>query len=124
LQEEGLEKSWARHQRNHQALSAGIEAMGLQFAVKKEDRLPQLNAIIIPNGIDDAVVRTQLLQKYGLEIGAGLGEMAGKLWRVGLMGYGSSLRNVLIFLGALETVLCHLGADIEPGAATKAAQAA
>jgi alanine-glyoxylate transaminase/serine-glyoxylate transaminase/serine-pyruvate transaminase len=124
LQEEGLEKSWARHQRNHQALSAGIEAMGLQFAVKKEDRLPQLNAIIIPNGIDDAVVRTQLLQKYGLEIGAGLGEMAGKLWRVGLMGYGSNLRNVLIFLGALETVLCHLGADIEPGAAAKAAQAA
>jgi alanine-glyoxylate transaminase/serine-glyoxylate transaminase/serine-pyruvate transaminase len=123
LQEEGLEKSWLRHQRNHQALRAGIEAMGLRFAVKKEDRLPQLNAIIIPNGINDAAVRTQLLQRYGLEIGAGLGEMAGKIWRVGLMGYSSNLRNVLIFLSALETVLCDLGADIEPGIAAKAAAA-
>lgn len=123
LQEEGLEKSWVRHQRNHETLRAGIEAMGLQLAVKKEDRLPQLNAIIIPNGIDDAAVRTQLLQEYGLEIGAGLGEMAGKIWRVGLMGYGSNLRNVLIFLGALETVLSDLGADIELGVAAKAAVA-
>jgi alanine-glyoxylate transaminase/serine-glyoxylate transaminase/serine-pyruvate transaminase len=123
LQEEGLEESWVRHQRNHEALRAGIEAMGLQLAVKKEDRLPQLNAIIIPNGIDDAAVRTQLLQKYGLEIGAGLGEMAGKIWRVGLMGYGSNLRNVLTFLSALETVLSDLGADIESGVAAKAAAA-
>jgi alanine-glyoxylate transaminase/serine-glyoxylate transaminase/serine-pyruvate transaminase len=124
LQEEGLEKSWARHQRNHQALRAGIEAMGLRFAVKKEDRLPQLNAIIIPDGVDDMAVRTRLLQEYGLEIGAGLGEMAGKLWRVGLMGYGSNLRNVLVFISALEVVLRDLGVDIEPGAAAQAAQAA
>lgn len=124
LQEEGLENSWARHQRNHQALCAGIEAMGLEFAVKKESRLPQLNTILVPEGIDEAAVRAQLLQKYGLEVGAGLGDMAGKLWRVGLMGYGSNLRNVLIFIGALEAVLCNLGADIEPGVAAKAAQAA
>ncbi|BAW80662.1 alanine--glyoxylate aminotransferase [Candidatus Nitrosoglobus terrae] len=121
LQEEGIEESWARHQRNHQALRAGIEAMGLAFAVKKESRLPQLNAIIIPEGINDAVVRTQLLQKYGLEIGAGLGEMAGKIWRIGIMGYGSNLRNVLIFLSALETVLKELGANIELGVATRVA---
>ncbi|QBQ55005.1 pyridoxal-phosphate-dependent aminotransferase family protein [Nitrosococcus wardiae] len=123
LQEEGLEKAWERHQRNHQALGAGIEAMGLRFVVKEEERLPQLNAIAIPEGIDDATVRTRLLQEYGLEIGAGLGEMAGKIWRVGLMGYGSNPRNVLVFLGALEAVLHDLGADIEPGVAVRAARA-
>ncbi|KFI22164.1 pyridoxal-phosphate-dependent aminotransferase family protein [Nitrosococcus oceani] len=124
LQEEGLENAWERHQRNHQALRAGIEAMGLQLAVKEKERLPQLNAITIPAGVDDAAVRTRLLQEYGLEIGAGLGEMAGKLWRVGLMGYGSNPRNVLIFLGALETVLHDLGASIESGVAVRAARAA
>lgn len=124
LQEEGLENSWARHQHNHQALCAGVEAMGLEFAVKKESRLPQLNTILVPEGIDEAAVRAQLLQEYGLEVGAGLGDMAGKLWRVGLMGYGSNLRNVLIFIGALEAVLRNQGADIEPGVAAKAAQAA
>ncbi|ADJ27903.1 pyridoxal-phosphate-dependent aminotransferase family protein [Nitrosococcus watsonii] len=124
LQEEGLENAWARHQRNYQALRAGIEAMGLQFAVKEKERLPQLNAITIPAGVDDAAARTRLLQEYGLEIGAGLGEMAGKLWRVGLMGYSSNPRNVLIFLGALETVLHDLGAGIEPGVAVRAARAA
>lgn len=123
LQEEGLEKAWERHQRNHQALGAGIEAMGLRFVVKEEERLPQLNAIAIPEGVDDATVRTRLLQEYGLEIGAGLGEMAGKIWRVGLMGYGSNPRNVLVFLGALEAVLHDLGADIEPGVAVRAARA-
>ncbi|ABA58588.1 alanine-glyoxylate aminotransferase apoenzyme [Nitrosococcus oceani ATCC 19707] len=124
LQEEGLENAWERHQRNHQALRAGIEAMGLQLAVKEKERLPQLNAITIPAGVDDAAVRARLLQEYGLEIGAGLGEMAGKLWRVGLMGYGSNPRNVLIFLGALETVLHDLGASIESGVAVRAARAA
>lgn len=123
LREEGLENAWERHQRNYQALRAGIEAMGLQLAVKEKERLPQLNAITIPAGVDDAAVRTRLLQEYGLEIGAGLGEMAGKLWRVGLMGYGSNPRNVLIFLGALETVLHDLGASIESGVAVRAARA-
>lgn len=124
LQEEGLEQAWARHQRNHQALRAGIEAMGLQFVVKEGERLPQLNAVTIPEGIDDAIARPRLLLEYGLEIGAGLGEMAGKIWRIGLMGYGSNQRNVLICLGALEAVLRDLGADIEPGVAVKAARAA
>ncbi|CAH9017827.1 pyridoxal-phosphate-dependent aminotransferase family protein [Candidatus Nitrosacidococcus sp. I8] len=121
LQEEGIEESWARHNRNHQILKAGIEAMGLSFIVDKPYRLPQLNAIKIPEGIDDAKVRTQLLQQYGIEIGAGLGDMAGKIWRVGLMGHSANLRNVLIFLGALEKILSDLGAKIEVGAATKAA---
>jgi len=123
LQEEGLEKIWTRHQRNHQVLRAGVEAMGLEFVVKEGERLPQLNAIAVPSGIDEGAVRTRLLQAYGLEIGAGLGEMAGKIWRVGLMGYGSNLRNVLICLGALEAILEELGARIERGAALKAAQA-
>jgi alanine-glyoxylate transaminase / serine-glyoxylate transaminase / serine-pyruvate transaminase len=123
LQEEGLEEVWARHQRNHQALRAGIEAMGLQFVVKEGERLPQLNAITIPKGVEDGAVRTRLLQEYGLEIGAGLGAMAGKIWRIGLMGYGSSARNVLLCLGALEAVLGKLGAEIERGVALSAAQA-
>ncbi|CAB1275241.1 pyridoxal-phosphate-dependent aminotransferase family protein [Candidatus Nitrosacidococcus tergens] len=121
LQEEGIEQSWARHDRNHQILKVGLEAMGLSFIVDQPYRLPQLNAIKIPEGIEDATVRTQLLQQYGIEIGAGLGDMAGKIWRVGLMGHSANLRNVLIFLGALEKILSDLGAKIEVGAATKAA---
>jgi len=89
LQEEGLENSWARHQKNHLALRAGLEAMGLKFVVPVAERLPQLNAITIPEGVDDAAVRTALLNDYQLEIGAGLGVMAGKVWRFGLMGYAS-----------------------------------
>ncbi len=124
VQEEGIEQAWQRHQHHHETLRAGIEAMGLAFVVKESDRLPQLNTVTIPDGVEDIAVRSRLLHEYGLEIGAGLGEMAGKIWRVGLMGYGSNQRNVLIFLGALEAVLRDLGADIAPGAAVKAAQAA
>ncbi|MCK5813130.1 MAG: alanine--glyoxylate aminotransferase family protein, partial [Cocleimonas sp.] len=95
LHEEGLENSWARHDTNHQALKAGIEAMGLGFFVDEAYRLPQLNAVTLPEGIDEAAVRKQLLERYNLEIGAGLGPMAGKIWRIGLMGYASSQQNVL-----------------------------
>lgn len=124
LQEEGIENAWARHERNHRALRAGIDAMGLGFAVKEGDRLPQLNTILVPDGIDEAKVRSRLLQDYDLEVGAGLGPLAGKLWRVGLMGYSSNMKNVRIFLGALEAVLDDLGADINTGVALKAAQSA
>lgn len=124
LQEEGLENAWARHRRNHEALRAGIEAMGLSFVVKPEARLPQLNAISIPAGVDDAAVRTRLLKEYSLEIGAGLGAMAGKIWRVGLMGCASSQRNVLFCLGALDAVLGDMKAPIKTGAAVPAAMAA
>jgi len=105
LQEEGLENAWKRHARHHQALRAGLEAMGICFIVDEADRLPQLNAVAIPDGVDDVAARTRLLQEFGLEIGAGLGEMAGKIWRVGLMGSACSQRNVIFCLSALETVL-------------------
>lgn len=123
LQQEGIENSWARHQRNHEALKAGIEAMGLSFVVKQSERLPQLNAVSIPDGADDAVVRGRLLEEYSLEIGAGLGSMAGKIWRIGLMGYASNQRNVLFCLGALDAVLAGIGAKIQSGVAVDAARA-
>ena len=105
LQEEGLENSWARHRQHHLELKAGLEAMGLQFVVKEADRLPQLNSVYIPEGVDDAAVRSALLNDYGLEIGAGLGAMAGKIWRIGLMGHACNERNVNICLTALEDVM-------------------
>jgi len=123
LQEEGLEASWARHEKNHLALRAGLEAMGLSLIVDEKDRLPQLNAVSIPAGVDEAAVRAKLLQNYDLEIGAGLGAMAGKIWRIGLMGYASRKRNVLFCLSALENVLVEMGADIQPGKAVIAAEA-
>jgi alanine-glyoxylate transaminase/serine-glyoxylate transaminase/serine-pyruvate transaminase len=124
LREEGLESAWARHRRNHLALRAGLEAMGLRLVVREPDRLPQLNAVAIPDGVDDALVRSRLLSEFGLEIGAGLGALAGKVWRIGLMGHGSSPRNVLLCLGALEAVLGDLGAPIRRGVAIAAAQPA
>ncbi|AQA18683.1 alanine--glyoxylate aminotransferase [Halioglobus japonicus] len=123
LQEEGLENAHARHLRNHKALVAGLEAMGLSMAVAEEHRLPQLNAVNIPDGVDDAEVRSALLQDFNLEIGAGLGALAGKTWRIGLMGHASSERNVLACLTALEAVLGRQGAAITTGAALPAAKA-
>ena len=110
LQEEGLENAWARHMKHHLALRAGLEAMGISFVVDEDDRLPQLNSVYIPDGVDDAATRSQLLQQYGLEIGAGLGDMAGKIWRIGLMGTTCSQRNVMLCLSALESVLGRSGA--------------
>jgi alanine-glyoxylate transaminase/serine-glyoxylate transaminase/serine-pyruvate transaminase len=123
LEEEGLPNAWARHQRNHRALAAGLEALGLRFVVDSRYRLPQLNTVAVPAGVDDAAVRRQLLQEYQLEIGAGLGPLAGKVWRIGLMGYASNPKNVLICVGALEAVMRQRGARIDPGYAVAAAQA-
>ena len=123
LQEEGLENAWARHEHHHQALRAGLEAMGMQFVVKEGDRLPQLNAVTIPDGVDDATVRRRLLKEYDLEIGAGLGALAGKVWRIGLMGHACNGRNVLYCLSALENVLADIKAPIHRGVAVAAAQA-
>lgn len=123
LREENLGRAWARHLHYHQALRAGIEAMGLEFIVPEDERLPQLNAIRIPDGVDDAIVRAQLLGEYDLEIGAGLGAMAGKVWRIGLMGHACNARNVLFCLGALEDVLSDCKAPIERGRALSAARA-
>ena len=122
LQEETLEKSWARHMKNHLALRAGLEAMGLKFVVPESERLPQLNAISIPDGVDEAAVRNILLSDYQLEIGAGLGAMAGKVWRIGLMGHASNPRNVLVCLGALDDALSRIKAPIKRGVAVEAAR--
>lgn len=122
LQEEGLENSWARHQKNHLALRAGLEAMGLNFIVPEKERLPQLNAISIPDGVDEAVVRGILLNDYQLEIGAGLGAMAGKVWRIGLMGHASNARNILVCLAALDDALGRAKAPVKHGVAVDAAQ--
>ena len=121
LQEEGLPQAWQRHAMQHKAFAAGIEAMGLKLIVDPLSRLPQLNAVGVPEGIDEAVVRATLLSQYGLEIGAGLGSLAGKIWRVGLMGYGASQKNVLVCLGALESVLAEQGLELRRGAAVQAA---
>lgn len=123
LQDEGLENSWARHTNNHLALRAGIEAMGLSFIVDEEYRLPQLNSVTIPDGVDEAAVRSTLLNEFNLEIGAGLGALAGKVWRIGLMGHSSRAENILLCLGALDVVLTGMGAKINSGAALPAAQA-
>jgi alanine-glyoxylate transaminase / serine-glyoxylate transaminase / serine-pyruvate transaminase len=121
LQEEGLHNAWARHHNNHLALRAGLEAMGLKFVVPEAERLPQLNAIAVPEGVDEAAVRALLLSDYGLEIGAGLGAMAGKVWRIGLMGHSSNPRNVRLCLNALDDVLVRLKAPIKHGVAVAAA---
>ena len=124
LREEGIENSWARHQLHHRALRAGLEAMGLEFVVPEDERLAQLNAVGIPEGVDDAEVRARLLRDYSLEIGAGLGPMAGRIWRIGLMGHACTRRNVLFCLGALDAVLSDMGAPIRSGVAVEQALAA
>jgi alanine-glyoxylate transaminase/serine-glyoxylate transaminase/serine-pyruvate transaminase len=101
LKEEGLENAWARHEKNYQALRAGLEKIGFSFYVKSDERLPQLNAITVPEGVDEAGVRKRLLEEYHLEIGAGLGTLAGRIWRIGLMGYASNPKNVGYCLQAL-----------------------
>ena len=122
VHEEGLENAWERHRRNHDALRAGLEAMGLGFIVDEAHRLPQLNAVSIPAGVDDAAVRTRLLREHHLEIGAGLGDLAGKVWRIGLMGYSSRIENITACLGALDAVLADMGAPINHGVALPAAE--
>lgn len=121
IAEEGLGNRFQRHSLNHRALVAGVEAMGLSMLVPVEERLPMLNAICIPEGVDDLKVRRALLNGFGIEIGGGLGVLAGKIWRVGLMGHSSSRRNVVLFLSALEGVLKDLGTKVNPGAMDAAA---
>ena len=105
LEEEGLENAWARHRAMHEKLKAGLDALGLQFVVDAPARLPQLNAIYVPEGVDEAAIRIKLLIEFNLEIGAGLGDMAGKIWRVGLMGYSAREENVDYCLKALKACL-------------------
>lgn len=122
LREEGIENAWARHRRNHEALKAGLEAMGMQLLVKEPYRLPQLNTVMVPQGVDEAEVRRRLLSEFSLEIGAGLGDMAGKIWRIGLMGYSSRVEDVQLCLKALGAVLSEMGVPVSGGRAEEAAR--
>ena len=121
--EEGLEQRFNRHRHNHQALVAGVEALGMKMHVDPNYRLWSLNTVRIPDGVDDAQVRSQLLSQFNLEIGGGLGELQGKVWRVGLMGESSRAQNVLYFLLALETCLRTQGFQCSQGAGVQAAAA-
>jgi alanine-glyoxylate transaminase/serine-glyoxylate transaminase/serine-pyruvate transaminase len=112
--EEGLEARFARHAEMHKLLVAGVEAMGLEMLVPEAERLPMLNTVCIPDGVNDAQVRRELLNQYSIEIGGGLGDLAGKVWRVGLMGTACNKRNVLAFLGALYSILKASGANVKP----------
>jgi len=115
IAEEGLEARFARHRLNHRALVAGVEAMGLSMLVPEGERLPMLNAVRVPEGADDVKVRKALLSDFGIEIGGGLGSLAGKIWRVGLMGHSSCRKNIFLFLSALETVLRSQGVKVLQG---------
>ena len=121
IEEEGLQNRFERHLRNHRALVAGVEAMGLKMLVKPEHRLPTLNTIRVPDGVDEAKVRGYLLQTLNLEIGAGLGALKGQVWRVGLMGYSSSAENVLFFLSAMSRALAVQGCKTDLSAGLEAA---
>jgi alanine-glyoxylate transaminase / serine-glyoxylate transaminase / serine-pyruvate transaminase len=123
VEEEGLELRWARHERHHQALAAGIEAMGLSLLPPTAERLWTLNTIRVPSGVEEAAVRKTLLTSYNLEVGAGLGPLTGKIWRVGLMGAGSTPQTLLQFLAALEGALEANGKSMRPGAGVAAAVA-
>jgi alanine-glyoxylate transaminase/serine-glyoxylate transaminase/serine-pyruvate transaminase len=103
--EEGIEKVHARHKETHEYLVAGLENMGLSLLVEKPHRLPNLNTVLIPQGADDLAVRKELRQTYKIEIGAGLGSLAGKIWRIGIMGYSCRKENVDTLLGALKKIL-------------------
>ena len=105
LAEEGLANAWARHRAMHDLLKAGLEDMGLSLLVPEAERLPQLNSVVLPAGIDDAAARARLLNEFNLEIGAGLGALAGKIWRIGLMGASARRENVDLCLRAVRAVL-------------------
>ena len=124
LHEEGLEASWKRHERNHLALKAGLKALGIDYTAVEGHQLPMLNAIRVPAGMDDVATRKMLLAEFGIEIGGGLGEFKGKVWRVGLMGATSRSGNVLLFLAALEHCMLAQGISAKPGAGVAAANQA
>lgn len=122
--EEGLENCFARHMLHHQALKAGLNALGMEYSAQAGHQLPMLNAVRIPAGVDDAQVRRGLLERFGIEIGGGLGAFKGKVWRIGLMGYGARAANVYNVLSALEALLAEQNyRGFQPGASLAAANA-
>ena len=124
VKEEGLEEAWARHAQHHKALVAGLESLGIKMLVDQDIRLPELNTIAIPEGIDDAAVRTDLLKQFDLEIGAGLGKFAGNAWRIGLMGSACTRSNVDACITALAAVLNQHGYACDGDAAAVAIESA
>jgi alanine-glyoxylate transaminase/serine-glyoxylate transaminase/serine-pyruvate transaminase len=122
--EEGLEPRFARHRRNSAALMAGLAVLGCRPQAQEGHRLPSLNCITVPDGIDEAAARKSLLADFNIEIGGGLGPLAGKVWRIGLMGYGSAPENVVAVLAAIEQTLARQGRKVPPGSAVGAALAA
>lgn len=118
---EGLDACFARHQLNHEALRDGLTALGIEYAVADGYRLPMLNAVLVPEGVDEAAIRRGLLDRFGIEIGAGLGAFAGKVWRIGLMGHAAQQNNVLLLLSALEQLLGEAGMNFEQGSSVAAA---
>jgi len=121
VDEEGLENRWRRHQRHHEALRAGLGALGLHLVAQQGHQLWMLNSIAIPQEVDDVAVRKALLNEFQIEIGGGLGPLKGKTWRVGLMGESSTEANVLLLLSALERVLPRFGHQVDPGTGVGAA---
>ncbi len=121
LHEEGLEARWSRQLVHHRALKAGLNALGLQYSAVEGHQLPQLNAVKIPAGVDDLTVRKKLLNDFGIEIGGGLGDFKGKVWRIGIMGFNARANNVLLVLAALEQCLHSAGCKVAPGAGVAAA---
>lgn len=121
VEEEGLEQRWRRHELHHNALHAGITALGLQLAAQDGHRLWMLNSMRIPNSVDDTALRRALLEEWGIEIAGGLGVLKGKTWRVGLMGESSKAANVLLLLSAFEALLPRFGHPVETGAGVAAA---
>ena len=123
VQEESLQARWDRHLRNHRALKAGLTALGHRYTAVEGHQLPQLNAVRVPAGVDDVTGRKKLLTDFGIEIGGGLGDFKGKVWRIGIMGHNCNADNVLLVLSALEQCLIDQGMKVEPGAGVAAANA-
>jgi len=120
--EEGLENRWKRHRQNQAGLIAGLEALGLELFVQNAaDRLPTVTSAYVPAGLDDARARQQLLEEFGIEVAGGIGALKGRIWRIGLMGYVSQAKHVLLFLAALEKVMIDSGLTVSPGAGVGAA---
>ena len=124
MMEEGINERLKRHARTSSALRAGVEALGLEVLADPQYRLNPLTAALIPPGVDEAVVRRKLINDYNIEIGAGLGDLQGKVWRIGLMGESARESNVFAFLSALERILPDQGYEVAYGSSLAAAQQA
>jgi len=122
IAEEGLKNRWERHRRNAEALWNGLESLGLELLVDSKYRLPSLTSVLVPEGVDEASVRRDLMDEYSIEVGAGLGELKGKILRIGLMGSGSKKKNIVLFLAALGNVLRRKGFPADVSAALTAVE--